>query len=562
MGLNKPHYFYMTIKPRILVCSESSRIGSGFGVYNKYLLEGLYKSKKYDIAEFAAYGLIGDKEKYNIPWKYYPNAVLPNDPRHSEYMSTPINQFGKWRLDKVIADYRPHIVIDIRDYWMSSFEANSAFRRLFHWILMPTIDSFPQQEEWLDTYINADAIFTYSDWGRDILKKQTSNSINFIDTVSPCADEQFFKPNNKVSETKQLLKLDPDSTIIGTVMRNQKRKLYPELISAFEKVLDTLRESGSEKYHKTILYLHTSYPDQGWDMNNLIKNSKAGNRIYFTYMCKNCGAIFASNLSGITRTCVSCNKYSAVMPNVSNPIDTQALGKIISIFDMYVQYSICEGFGMPQIEAAYCGVPVLTVNYSAMTDMVNKINATPIDIGCYFKELETSAIRVYPNEESLVSNIIKIIQTPDPIRKKNGFTNLQKVKDNYSWSTTLNKWIRYLDSIDFGKYENLWNQPIMNMNTIDKSKLPDAHSIYEIVYALQKLYLYKLNIKMTDYWLLKSIQSAQNGFTIDRENIRPFSIDNLLDTINQIINNYNLSEQFRLNKSLLSKEDFILYGNT
>jgi glycosyltransferase involved in cell wall biosynthesis len=551
----------MTIKPRILVCSESSRIGSGFGIYNKYLLEGLYKSKKYEVAEFAAYGLIGDKEKHNIPWRYYPNAVLPNDPRNSEYMSAPINQFGKWRLDKVIADYRPHIVIDIRDYWMSSFEGNSAFRRLFHWILMPTIDSYPQQEEWLDTYINADAIFTYSDWGRDILKKQTNNTINFIDTVSPCADDRFFKPNHKLSETKQLLRLDPETTVIGTVMRNQKRKLYYELIQGFEKVLDRLKESGSEKYNKTILYLHTSYPDQGWDMNNLIKNSRVGNRIYFTYMCKNCGSVFASNLSGITRKCISCNNYSAVMPNVSNPVDTETLGKIISIFDMYVQYSICEGFGMPQIEAAYCGVPVLTVNYSAMTDMVNKINAIPIDIGCYFKELETSAIRVYPSEESLVKNIINIIQTPDLIRKKNGFTNLEKVKQNYSWSAVLDKWIGYIDSIDINKYENLWNQPIKKINTIDKSKLPNADSVYEIIYALQKLYLHSLNIKMTDYWLLKNIQYAQNGFSIDRENIKPFSIDNLLDIINQMINNYNISEQFRSNKSLLSKEDFISYGN-
>jgi hypothetical protein len=70
-------------KPKILVCSESSKVSSGFGVYNKYLLEGLYNTGNYEVAEFASYGLIGDKERFNIPWKYYPNGIQNGDPRKS-----------------------------------------------------------------------------------------------------------------------------------------------------------------------------------------------------------------------------------------------------------------------------------------------------------------------------------------------------------------------------------------------------------------------------------------------------------------------------------------------
>ena len=131
------------IKPRILVCSEASKVASGFGVYNKFLLEGLYNSKKYEVAEFASYGIIGDKEKHNIPWKYYPNAVSSSDPRFTELQSSVENSFGRWRFDKVLYDYKPHVVIDVRDYWMSAYQKNSPFRKYFHWILMPTIDSAP-----------------------------------------------------------------------------------------------------------------------------------------------------------------------------------------------------------------------------------------------------------------------------------------------------------------------------------------------------------------------------------------------------------------------------------
>lgn len=549
------------MKPKILVCSESSKVASGFGVYNKHLLEGLYKSNKYELAEFASYGMIGDKEKYKIPWRYYPNAVVNNDPRYQEYSSSAVNQFGKWRFDKVVADFRPHIVIDIRDYWMSSYQARSPFRRLFHWILMPTIDSYPQQDEWLDTYINADAIFTYSEWGRDILKLQTNNSINFIDVVSPCADSQSFKINNKVQDTKSLLGLDPDCTIIGTVMRNQKRKLYPELINAFEKILHKLELEDSTKYKNTILYLHTSYPDQGWDMNNLISNSKFANKIYFTYTCKNCGTTFASNLNGITQYCKKCKNYSAIIPNVSNPIDTNVLGNIMSTFDLYIQYSICEGFGMPQIEAAYCGVPVVTVDYSAMTDVIKNINAYPIKIGSYFKELETSAIRVYPDENHLIDTVVKIISTPELMRKKIGFENHNKAKNYYSWNKIVDIWTNYIDSIDITKYENSWNAPIRSKQQIQIDKLPQNTSVYETIYMLDKLYFTDLGIKISDYWILKLINSAENGYTVDGNVMKPFSANNLIDIINQSINNYNISEQLRVNNNSFVKEDYIVYGN-
>ena len=41
-------------------------------VYNKHLIQRLYDTNKYDIAEFAAYGLIGDKENL----KFLGNTIL------------------------------------------------------------------------------------------------------------------------------------------------------------------------------------------------------------------------------------------------------------------------------------------------------------------------------------------------------------------------------------------------------------------------------------------------------------------------------------------------------
>lgn len=561
MGPNQPHYFYMSNKPKILVCSESSKIASGFGVYNKKLLEALYQSNKYDVAEFASYGLIGDKESHNIPWKYYPNAVISSDPRYKIYNSSTENHFGKWRFERVILDYKPNIVIDIRDYWMSSYQRNSPFRKYFHWILMPTIDSSPQQEEWLDTYISADAIFTYTDWGKNILLSETSNSIKFIDTVSPGADNECFIPSTNTGEIKEALRIPHNYTVIGTVMRNQKRKLFPELIAAFEKTLTRLQKEGSSKTDTTILYLHTSYPDAGWDLANLIKNSKFANKIYFTYICKTCGAVFASNLSGFVQKCYNCGNNSSILPNVANPVSTHILGKIMSMFDVYVQYSICEGFGMPQVEAASCGVPVVTVNYSAMSDVIEKINAYPIKVGSYFKELETSAIRVYPDENSLIDTLVDLINKPEQIRKRKGFDIRNHSIKHYSWSDTMQKWIQYIDTINFQKYEKLWKAPQKNIPHISLANIPQTQNVYETIYYLQSQFLSAIDIKMSSYWLLKQIQAAQDGFFTEQAEFKPFSIKNVIDNLNKIIDNHNEAELARVRPELLTEEDYIQYAN-
>ena len=545
------------MKKKILVCSESIKTHSGFGVYNKRLLESLHNTGKYEVAEFASYGFIGEKEKLNIPWKYYPNHVTKEDPRSQELNSIPENQFGRWRFDRVLLDFRPDIVIDVRDYWMSYFEGNSPLRKYFKWFLMPTVDSAPQKEEWLETYLNADKIFTYSDWGRDVLNQQTSNKINFADVVSPGVNLNQFNIDKDTSAIRRALLIDPEAIVIGTVMRNQPRKLYPELIRAFEKIVERLDPAIAEK---TFLYFHTCYPDNGWDFVELIKGSSVADKIYFTYACRNCGAVFASLFSDCIQPCFKCKQKSAFTPNVSNGLDTEVLIKVINSFDIYVQYAICEGFGMPQIEAAACGLPVITVDYSAMIDVINKLEATPIKVGAYYKELATSAIRVYPDENDFIEKAIALINTPKPIRKKIGYNTRELVEKHYDWDKIVLSWMKHIDEAE--STQHLWNNPIPNLiPKIEKDNLPSSPNMMEVMYHIHKYYLEKMNDSLAKYSLLKQIGFAQRGFIFDKLETRPFSIHNIIDNINMQIENNNMSEIARVNPSVLVEEDYIAYAN-
>ena len=324
--------------------SEASFLSSGFGTYAKEILSRLHNTDKYHIAEFACYGTVNDPKDAGIHWKYYANAVKENDPRHKEYNSSLENQFGRWRFERVLLDFQPDVVVDVRDYWMNSYQQFSPLRPFFHWILMPTVDSAPQQEDWIDTFLHTDAIFTYSDFGRDTLLEQSNNKINYISTTSPGVDLKTFYPLPNRAETKKALGIAEDAIVLGSVMRNQKRKLIPELFAAIRSLIDELYQQNNPAADKIHLYLHTSYPDAGWDLPQLLKEYNIGNRVLFTYTCKQCGFFKAMRFNHPVTHCLKCGAKAFSMPNVSHGLPTEHLNMVMNTFDLYIQYAICEGF--------------------------------------------------------------------------------------------------------------------------------------------------------------------------------------------------------------------------
>jgi len=396
-------------KPRILWCGEASFLNTGYSIYGREVMGRLFSTKKYEIAEFSAFGKVDDERRFDIPWTYYAN--MPSSPEETEiYSSVASYQFGQWRFEDVCLDFRPDIVCDTRDWWMMQHEADSAFRPYYHWIIMPAVDCHPLREEYIDMCLNADAVFAYSEYGQSVME-ESANSLGFkvSGVCSPAASPAFFPVDNK-KEHKQSVGFMDDIKIIGSIMRNQKRKLFPNLIESFARFVKTCPDESKNTY----LYLHTSHPDVGWDIPRLVKESGVSNRILFTYQCKNdlCGGWFPSFYRGTSIPCQHCGVKSAVIVNALTSLHERELAKIINCFDLYVQYSICEGFGMPQVEAAMCGVPVVSVDHSAMSSVIQNIGATPIPVKTLFREHATHGYRAYPDDDELVSVFQKFFALP------------------------------------------------------------------------------------------------------------------------------------------------------
>lgn len=551
----------MKNKLKVLMCSEASFLRSGFGTYAKEILSRLHQTNKYIVAEFASYGMVNDPRDKEIDWIYYANAVKDTDPRFKEYSSRGDNQFGRWRFEKVLLDFKPDVVIDVRDYWMSSYQALSPLRKFFHWILMPTVDSEPQQEPWIDTFLSADAIFTYSDWGAEVLKKQSSNKINYINTTSPGVDLNVFKIHQDPKSIKQKLGIPTDSVIIGSVMRNQKRKLIPELFSTFRQVLDTLSLENKKLADNLFLYLHTSYPDMGWDIPELLKDNRIANKVIFTYICKNCKHIDSSVFKGPQKICTKCMNKSSGFVSVSDGVPSETLSNIYNTFDLYVQYAICEGFGMPQVEAGACGIPIATVNYSAMCDVIHKLGAMSIEPRAKFKELETKAIRVYPDNEQLHNHIISFLSLPKPVRDKKRFEVRSLTEKYYNWDNIAKIWENYLDNLDNTGYRSDWASsmnilpPLSNIDNINIQQ----NQNFELVVSMCQNHLRNIS-DIQNMLTLDMLKDADYGFTVGGPTqIKPFGFKQILQHIDTTISNNNLAEEAR-SKNIQIQEDFIEYA--
>lgn len=546
-------------KLRILMATEASYLSSGFSGYSKELLKRLHATGKYTIAEFASYAKVNDPRDNDIPWKFYANAPSENDPRINEYNSSMENQFGRWRFDRVLLDFQPDIVFDIRDYWMNSYQQNSPLRPYFHWVVMPTVDSEPQQEGWIDTYLTADALFTYSDFGRDVLRKQSQNNAKYIDTTSPGVDlSTFFPLIDKKSEIRESLGIDPNSLVIGSIVRNQKRKLIPDLLDC----LKLLKQKNPDLYKKTYLYLHTSYPDAGWDIPQLLKEYKVSNKVLFTYVCMHCNHISAMPFGHVVSNCSACGNKSMQLPSVNKGISSSRLNLIINSFDLYVQYAICEGFGMPQVEAGACGVPIASVDYSAMNDVVNKLRGYPINVVRYFKELETQAIRAYPDNSHFISIIENFYKQPDLLKIQQRQQTRKLTELYYNWDDIAKKWENYFDNVELKDLQGKWQNPLPPIPTIptDIANQTKDMNNHDFVYAI-------LNRFLPDHPFSKSITPLQfirdleYGYTQNGMQINAFNRQTVIDIINHIISSHNYAQKAISNPDLLGNEDFIQYAN-
>jgi glycosyltransferase involved in cell wall biosynthesis len=444
----------MMNKKTILVVNEFSRLSTGFSNYMRELLPRLHATGKYRIVEFATYINKQHPELDEVEWEVIPNEPDPNNPQERQiYDTNKLNQFGMWKFDEVLLHVKPDIVISIRDPWMDNFITRSPLRKHFKYIHMPTCDGQPQKREWLEFYKQADLLLTYSHWAKNIIETETAGASRVFDVAGAGPDPKTFvavSPEEK-RKIKKHVQLPEDAYVVGTVMRNQPRKLFSELFDTFARFLEICRKNNRDDIAaKTFLYCHTSNPDLGWDIPEEIRRYKISHKVIFTYLCQACKTVYPSKYHGDIAVCKNCKNTAAMLPNTMYGVDKETLNRIYHIFDLYAQYSICEGYGIPVIEAKCAGVPVIGINQSATAELVSGGGGIPIKVGRMFQESlnGTNQWRALPDNDDAAMKMFEFFTAEESTRLNLANEARAAAEKYHNWDTIQQIWEKAIGSLE------------------------------------------------------------------------------------------------------------------
>lgn len=546
-------------KKRILCVGEFTQFHTGFSGYLKELLTRLYATDKYEIAELAVYLQEGNPAALEVPWDVYPNAPHPNASQEilQRFESSPFNVFGNWRFTEVLLDYKPDIVINISDPWMAHFINANPLRGNFSYVHMPTVDSEPQKVEWVQDYIKCDRIITYSYFGKRTLEQQSGGKIKVAAISSPGADVNLFRPRSPEEKAELRKKYCPgyeNKNIVQTVMRNQPRKLYTQLFKAFNLYLKQCMLAGHKDIaDNTILHIHTNPNDVGWDINQEIVNHHLSHKVLITYMCDSCGFTKMEHCGFDGKVCPQCKNSSFRATNSMKGVSRQALGELMSIADLYVQYSNCEGFGMPISDAKACGVAVACTDYSAMSEQAHSPGGIPIQVESFQQEplQQTYALRAVPDNKSLAKILCDAFLHKTINLTKIGAEGRTLIEEQYSWDHVAKIWESVIDSCEAKSIQETWYGAPKFMPV--SYQLPENINYYQLIHNTC-VDIFKQPDRVNSAWAVERINRLESGFETVQDprgvkNSRPYGIKEFLAEIKTEAEAYNRVENLRVNQS-------------
>ena len=446
-----------------------------------------------------------------------------------------------------------------RDPWMDAYIFRSPFRKFFNFVTMPTYDSSPYGSQWVYDYSTADGVFTYTEWALKELGKDSNNKINLLGTASPGVDLEIFKPINDIKQHRTKMGFRDDIFLVGSVMRNQKRKLFPDLLDMFKIFLSKCyQQDRPDLAQKTYLYWHSSYPDRGWDFPKLLRDSGLSHKVVFTYICQTCQSAFCAFFQDARTICPHCNSVTATLPNVGVGLSTEQLASIYQMFDCYIQYAIAGGIEMPAIEAAACGVLPMEVDYAGMSSAVRNLNGIPLKIDRKYLELETGAYRVYPDNEYCAEQLYQYLIKPTSIRKQMCMNARRGAEEHYNWDNIAKKWEDYFDNTELTETQGKWDSPpqIYNIPTSIPPNLSNTDFAKWIITNV----LHELEL-LNNYPELDLVRKLNYGLQINGNQVQKITREQIFEQVSQKAHNQQHCEQARCGITQLTQEDYIDYAN-
>jgi glycosyltransferase involved in cell wall biosynthesis len=317
---------------------------TGFARVTHSILEHLANDN-----EIVAFGINYAGDPHNLPFKVYPAAA-----------HNPSDRFGIGRLPQVVEAEKPDFVICLNDIWV----VNQVWERIHllqSSLKFKFIAYFPIDSEW---YIESHLRYV-KDWDFAITftieqaQRLMKHGITpkLMGVVPHGIDTSKFFAMDR-DEARRQLKLPLDKFIVLNANRNQPRKRIDLTIKAFV-------EFAKDK-PDTMLYLHMSEKDLGWDV-----------RALFETEMKRHG------LKSDQRLIMTSNNINYV-----NAPPDELLNKIYNACDVGINTANGEGWGLVPFEHASCKRAQVLPDHTSCADIwKNKAPLARVASWIYDKDL-------------------------------------------------------------------------------------------------------------------------------------------------------------------------------
>jgi len=223
--------------------------------------------------------------------------------------------------------------------------------------------------------------------------------------------------------------------------------------------------------------------------------------------------------------------------------------------DLYVQYAICEGFGLPVMEAASCGVPVAAINYSAMEDTMRWLKGYKIEPNLS-REIETNADRSGANSDGLVEALLSASKMSELEYNRKRVETRNACIERYNWDKTIKALTDYFDKVERKGLEGNWDHPpIIN-------PLPPMLNDPKISNQQYIEWLYAQFLQMPDelfgYKMLESLRSLNVGARFGGGNLAPCNRESLYNEMKNLAERRYAIDGVRAGKLQAPPQRFII----
>ena len=368
-------------KIRILWCTDSPCVETGFGRVSSQLILRLLKTGRYEIHVMGTNDLGEPHPLRGHPDLHiYPLVDIMQDP------------YGVRKFPELLRRVNPDLVFALNDIWVWTgdekhpgmdhwmFRAIKEFKPFIPCVIYFAVDGRPWEQRWIDAINMSTRSVVFTKYGMKVLKETPGVDMSKVRLIyhGAAIDKFFPLPKEEVSLfRKQAWGIESDEVfVVGCVARNQPRKNIPRLLHVFKCFSDGY---GICRTCKLVMPLGV-FPDCEvcGDTEFSEINPGVGQHNTMLYLHMNMMDMRGFRLPKIANDIKLTNIIAPANHNVAVGIPIEELNKVYNAMDVHVLPTYAGGFELPQVEAQAAGTPTVGTRTTCMTEHLDEGKGFPV----------------------------------------------------------------------------------------------------------------------------------------------------------------------------------------